>query len=615
MSPEVAPELRLLVDGEQANATTELLRKLGQMGLSTSETEQILEPAHEHSRTLLRDVFGSEMFSGDADVTQADSLAILEHVVFPAYRAAGMVYRGDNTTAERVELRIRELRWYAEGKSASKIMELSGAGVFKKSADVSSVRNKTVKKLLTQFPQERMQEALITAGETGEWPVFRTPIKPEPKPRGSSLDSDTSRPRSRASAERETQQIEAKLDKEEKRIAALKAKGKWRPELTGDASADLDALMDTYPLPVFTSLRSKDLVEVWLREIGKMPLLNAADEVQLSKRIEAGMFSADILLIRTEGGVDILRQKFINFHMGKVKIEGRTVKAIEADRKAAELDAEADLQNLIHVASKDKFKQISNRDLQQRVREGERAKEFLIATNLRLAVNLAKKWTGRGLPFTDLIQEANKGVMKAAEKFDYTKGYKFSTYATWWIKQSLDRAHGNTARMIRLPWGTYEEVKKFSRTKHEMQQLLGEEPTVDELAEELETTPERVLKFFEYEKEIVSLDEGPGESSGNDGWTLADGIPDDGPTVHEQATKHARREQIANVLGALTKREAAIVINLYGLGHDNPRTQEETAQRLGMTMTHFRSEERRVMAKLAHPVFSGILDGLLEVNS
>ncbi len=288
-----------------------------------------------------------------------------------------------------------------------------------------------------------------------------------------------------------------------------------------------------------------DLVRVYLNGIGKTALLTAADEVELAKRIEAGVFAQHML---------------------------DTEKKLSAKRRA---------------------------ELRALVRDGHRAKNHLLEANLRLVVSLAKRYTGRGMPLLDLIQEGNLGLIRAVEKFDYAKGFKFSTYATWWIRQAITRAMADQARTIRIPVHMVEQINKLTRVQREMLQELGREPTPEELAKELDMTPEKVVEIQGYAREPVSLETTIGDDQDS---SLGDFIEDaDAPIAAEVVSYGLMQEQLGEVLRTLTDREAAVVKMRFGLVDGQPRTLDEIGREFGLTRERIRQIESKTLSKLRHP--------------
>jgi RNA polymerase primary sigma factor len=289
---------------------------------------------------------------------------------------------------------------------------------------------------------------------------------------------------------------------------------------------------------------TSDLVRIYLREIGRVPLLTAEDEVELAKSIEAGLFADEKL-------------------RGSFELQG----------------AEA-------------------ADLEFLVAEGERAKQRLIEANLRLVVSIAKRYIGRGLVFLDLIQEGNLGLIRAVEKFDYTRGYKFSTYATWWIRQAITRAIADQARTIRVPVHMVETINKLARVQRQLHQDLGREATPDEIAAEMGIEPERVTDIQRIAQEPVSLQSPIGEEESD----LGDFIEDaDAVVPIEAAAFIMLQDQLERVLDDLSRREQRIIQLRFGLTDGHPRTLEEVGREFGVTRERIRQIESKTLAKLRHP--------------
>jgi RNA polymerase primary sigma factor len=305
---------------------------------------------------------------------------------------------------------------------------------------------------------------------------------------------------------------------------------------------------------------SADSVRAYLKQIGKVALLNAEEEVELAKRIEAGLYAAE-----------------------------RMRRSIEAG---------------------DKVSPQMRRDLNWIVRDGERAKNHLLEANLRLVVSLAKRYTGRGMAFLDLIQEGNLGLIRAVEKFDYTKGYKFSTYATWWIRQAITRAMADQARTIRIPVHMVEVINKLGRIQRELLQDLGREPTPEELAKEMDITPEKVLEIQQYAREPISLDQTIGDEGDSQ---LGDFIEDSEAVVAVDAVSFTLlQDQLQSVLATLSEREAGVVRLRFGLTDGQPRTLDEIGQVYGVTRERIRQIESKTMSKLRHPSRSQVLRDYLD---
>ncbi|HLM88978.1 MAG TPA: RNA polymerase sigma factor RpoD [Streptosporangiaceae bacterium] len=289
---------------------------------------------------------------------------------------------------------------------------------------------------------------------------------------------------------------------------------------------------------------TSDLVRIYLREIGRVPLLTAEDEVELAKAIEAGLFAEEKL----RGGIPML--------------------------------------GAVHG------------DLELLVGEGVRAKQRLIEANLRLVVSIAKRYIGRGLVFLDLIQEGNLGLIRAVEKFDYTRGYKFSTYATWWIRQAITRAIADQARTIRVPVHMVETINKLARVQRQLHQELGREASAEEIAAEMGLEPERVAEIQQIAQEPVSLQSPIGEEESD----LGDFIEDaDAVVPMEAAAFILLQDQLERVLDQLAEREQRIIQLRFGLTDGHPRTLEEVGREFGVTRERIRQIESKTLAKLRHP--------------
>ena len=305
---------------------------------------------------------------------------------------------------------------------------------------------------------------------------------------------------------------------------------------------------------------SADSVRAYLKQIGKVALLNAEEEVELAKRIEAGLYATQLMADLTDRG--------------------------------------------------EKLPAAQRRDMVWICRDGDRAKNHLLEANLRLVVSLAKRYTGRGMAFLDLIQEGNLGLIRAVEKFDYTKGYKFSTYATWWIRQAITRAMADQARTIRIPVHMVEVINKLGRIQRELLQDLGREPTPEELAKEMDITPEKVLEIQQYAREPISLDQTIGDEGDSQ---LGDFIEDSEAVVAVDAVSFTLlQDQLQSVLETLSEREAGVVRLRFGLTDGQPRTLDEIGQVYGVTRERIRQIESKTMSKLRHPSRSQVLRDYLD---
>lgn len=341
---------------------------------------------------------------------------------------------------------------------------------------------------------------------------------------------------------------ETKNSQEERKDEAVKEAGGF---VVSDADDD-----DQPAQQVATAGATADPVKDYLKQIGKVALLNAAEEVDLAKRIEAGMYAEHLL---AEGAVKDTR------------------------------DA---------------------RDYKWIIHDGRIAKNHLLEANLRLVVSLAKRYTGRGMLFLDLIQEGNLGLIRAVEKFDYTKGFKFSTYATWWIRQAITRAMADQARTIRIPVHMVEVINKLARVQRQMLQDLGREPAPEELAKELDMTPERVIEVQKYGREPISLHTPLGEDGDSE---FGDLIEDSEAVVPADSVSFTLlQEQLHSVLDTLSEREAGVVSMRFGLNDGQPKTLDEIGKVYGVTRERIRQIESKTMAKLRHPSRSQVLRDYLD---
>ena len=318
---------------------------------------------------------------------------------------------------------------------------------------------------------------------------------------------------------------------------------------------------DEDEIPVYSAAitgATADPVKDYLKQIGKVALLNAAEEVELAMRIEAGLFAEE---------------------------------------------------KLSQMSDSEKRSQLG-RELAWVARDGQRAKSHLLGANLRLVVSLAKRYTGRGMQFLDLIQEGNLGLIRAVEKFDYTKGFKFSTYATWWIRQAITRAMADQARTIRIPVHMVEVINKLARVQRQMLQDLGREPTPEELSRELDMTPEKVIEVQKYGREPISLHTPLGEDGDSE---FGDLIEDTEAVVPADAVGFTMlQKQLESLLDSLSEREAGVIRMRFGLGDGMPKTLDQIGDTFGVTRERIRQIESKTMAKLRHPSRSQSLRDYLE---
>ena len=327
---------------------------------------------------------------------------------------------------------------------------------------------------------------------------------------------------------------------------------RWNGEIEEEELVDPNELVDSFS--------TDDPVRMYLKEIGKVSLLSADEEISLATAMSAGVEA-------------------------KQKLE-------EAEKNGTELSEE------------------EMKELKAAVKKGERSKQRLAEANLRLVVSIAKRYVGRGMLFLDLIQEGNLGLIKAVEKFDYTKGYKFSTYATWWIRQAITRAIADQARTIRIPVHMVETINKLVRIQRQLLQSLGREPTPEEIAEEMGLTPERVREIQKISQEPVSLETPIGEEEDSQ---LGDFIEDDAAVVPPDAASFSMlQEQLAKTLEGLAERERKVITLRFGLEDGHPRTLEEVGREFGVTRERILQIESKTLAKLRHPSRSQKLKDYLE---
>ncbi len=352
-------------------------------------------------------------------------------------------------------------------------------------------------------------------------------------------------------------ELESELAEDLKAVTPEKAPGAATDSSETEAFEISDADIEDEPQQQVTVAgATADPVKDYLKQIGKVALLNAEQEVQLAKRIEAGLFAEEKL------------------------------------NSGMSLDPKL------------------RRDLEWIAEDGRRAKNHLLEANLRLVVSLAKRYTGRGMLFLDLIQEGNLGLIRAVEKFDYTKGYKFSTYATWWIRQAITRAMADQARTIRIPVHMVEVINKLARVQRQMLQDLGREPTPEELAKELDMTPEKVVEVQKYGREPISLHTPLGEDGDSE---FGDLIEDSEAIVPSDAVSFTLlQEQLDGVLDTLSDREAGVVKMRFGLTDGQPKTLDEIGKVYGVTRERIRQIESKTMSKLRHPSRSQVLRDYLD---
>ena len=390
----------------------------------------------------------------------------------------------------------------------------------------------TTRKRRRETPESASDLVKVVVGDLGEVVVA---------PAGHSLDDIDDSEFDNAEAERDEAQIAAEEEADDSQ---------------GFSLSDSDEA-DEPEQQVTVAGATADPVKDYLKQIGKVALLNAEQEVDLAKRIEAGLFAEEQLA------------------KGLIK------------PKRDQVD-----------------------DLRYIIADSKRAKNHLLEANLRLVVSLAKRYTGRGMLFLDLIQEGNLGLIRAVEKFDYTKGYKFSTYATWWIKQAITRAMADQARTIRIPVHMVEVINKLARVQRQMLQDLGREPTPEELAKELDMTADKVVEVQKYGREPISLHTPLGEDGDSE---FGDLIEDSEAIVPAEAVNFTLlQEQLQDVLNTLSEREAGVVAMRFGLTDGQPKTLDEIGRVYGVTRERIRQIESKTMSKLRHPSRSQVLRDYLE---
>jgi len=416
----------------------------------------------------------------------------------------------------------------------------------------------TVKKA---SPAKKTVSHVVAAAEKA--PSKKAPVKRGTK--GATSEDQEGGPEDEADTEAETVLVvEDSKDndaKDESGEDSDEEKEDKTAEVLPSGALVLSLVDDEDEVPVYSSAitgATADPVKDYLKQIGKVALLNAAEEVELAMRIEAGLFAEDKL----------------------------------ADMTPAELKSQL------------------GRELTWVAKDGQRAKSHLLGANLRLVVSLAKRYTGRGMQFLDLIQEGNLGLIRAVEKFDYTKGFKFSTYATWWIRQAITRAMADQARTIRIPVHMVEVINKLARVQRQMLQDLGREPTPEELSRELDMTPEKVIEVQKYGREPISLHTPLGEDGDSE---FGDLIEDTEAVVPADAVGFTMlQKQLESLLDSLSEREAGVIRMRFGLGDGMPKTLDQIGDTFGVTRERIRQIESKTMAKLRHPSRSQSLRDYLE---
>jgi len=365
----------------------------------------------------------------------------------------------------------------------------------------------------------------------------------------------------------DAEQMEAVLDfLEHHNVDVLRISEDDDDEIILDDDDEVE--VEKIDLSVPDGISVEDPVRMYLKEIGKVPLLSAEEEIELAKKMEAGSVASE-----------------------KIQLLKERMKDSEDEAEKEEIKAEI-------------------KELQLSVDHGSDAKKRLAEANLRLVVSIAKRYVGRGMLFLDLIQEGNLGLIKAVEKFDYRKGYKFSTYATWWIRQAITRAIADQARTIRIPVHMVETINKLIRVSRQLLQELGREPSPEEIAEEMNMPVDRVREILKISQEPVSLETPIGEEEDSH---LGDFIKDDNvPVPAEAAAFTLLKEQLEEVLGTLTEREQKVLTLRFGLEDGRARTLEEVGKEFNVTRERIRQIEAKALRKLRHPSRSRKLKDYLE---
>ena len=464
-----------------------------------------------------------------------------EEVAAPAKKAAARKTPAKKTATKRTAAR----------KTTKKAAPADGEEEIPAPAKKAAAKKTTRKAAARKAPAKKVAEPTESPEDLGPEDVDLTRVDAE----DTVVDVDVEEETTTDVAEEGEEAVE---EEEAEPAAASKTKATGQGKTAEAESFTLadDDEDDAPAVQVSTAGATADPVKDYLKQIGKVALLNAGEEVELAKRIEAGLFAEEKL------------------------------------------------------NSGSKLSPTQQRELRWIAHDGRMAKNHLLEANLRLVVSLAKRYTGRGMQFLDLIQEGNLGLIRAVEKFDYTKGFKFSTYATWWIKQAITRAMADQARTIRIPVHMVEVINKLARVQRQMLQDLGREPTPEELAEELDMTPERVVEVQKYGREPISLHTPLGEDGDSE---FGDLIEDSEAVVPADAVNFTLlQEQLNDVLDTLSEREAGVVSMRFGLTDGQPKTLDEIGKVYGVTRERIRQIESKTMSKLRHPSRSQVLRDYLD---
>ena len=484
---------------------------------------------------------------------------------------AATAHRAVAATTARATATASAAKKAAANKSAAKPEAKPEATAKTTTAKTTTAKPAAKKTPAKSAPETKTQSTAKTAtakAATAKAAKVVAPAEPEVEtPKAPAKKATARKPvAKRAAAKKRADDAESLSDhgieddaKDEADEAKAKAKAKAAEEEHDETKGFVmrdDDEDDAPAQQVVTAGATADPVKDYLKQIGKVALLNAEQEVELAKRIEAGLFGEEKL--NAGGKVDM-----------KLK-----------------------------------------RELWWISQDGKNAKNHLLEANLRLVVSLAKRYTGRGMLFLDLIQEGNLGLIRAVEKFDYTKGFKFSTYATWWIRQAITRAMADQARTIRIPVHMVEVINKLARVQRQMLQDLGREPTPEELAKELDMTPEKVVEVQKYGREPISLHTPLGEDGDSE---FGDLIEDSEAVVPADAVSFTLlQEQLHSVLDTLSEREAGVVSMRFGLTDGQPKTLDEIGKVYGVTRERIRQIESKTMSKLRHPSRSQVLRDYLD---
>ncbi|MFG2713332.1 RNA polymerase sigma factor [Streptomyces goshikiensis] len=496
-------------------------------------------------------------------------------------KAEGQIAGDDVRRAFEAD-QIPATQWKNVLRSLNQILEEEGVTLMVSAAE--SPKRAPRKSVAAKSPAKRTATKTVAAKTVAPAPAAATPEADPAEPDTAAAPAEepgTEAPAKKTAAKKTTAKKTAAKKTTAKKTAAKKTAAKKDADEAGDEESAEDAPGaakaegeeeeeggeskgfvisddedDAPAQQVAVAGATADPVKDYLKQIGKVPLLNAEQEVELAKRIEAGLFAEDKL------------------------------------------------------ANSDKLAPKLKRELEIIAEDGRRAKNHLLEANLRLVVSLAKRYTGRGMLFLDLIQEGNLGLIRAVEKFDYTKGYKFSTYATWWIRQAITRAMADQARTIRIPVHMVEVINKLARVQRQMLQDLGREPTPEELAKELDMTPEKVIEVQKYGREPISLHTPLGEDGDSE---FGDLIEDSEAVVPADAVSFTLlQEQLHSVLDTLSEREAGVVSMRFGLTDGQPKTLDEIGKVYGVTRERIRQIESKTMSKLRHPSRSQVLRDYLD---